>query len=240
MSEERIVAYGHDLVADVIGRWSFPEFAYAALTGGQRPSKEHARMFDALLTTFVDHGVTPSSLVTRLTLLGAPEAMQGAIAAGLCGAGSRYLGTMQHAGEMLVDAFARHGRPSDATGLDGVAARVVDEHRAAGRHIPGLGHPEHKQGDPRTPRLLEIARETGTSGEHCGLMLAIAEAQARTTSHQLPLNAAGLTGAIVVDMGLPPAAGRGIAIIARAAGLAGAALSEMSAPAAQSIWDMLR
>lgn len=240
VSADKIVVYGHDLVEQVMGQWSFAELTYAALTGGTRPTPHQARMIDVLLTTFVDHGVTPSSLATRLTLLGAPEAMQAAVAAGLCGAGSRYLGTMQLAGEMLIEAVREIDDARDPVAIQRVALQVVDSYRASKRQLPGLGHPEHKQGDPRTPKLLQIARETGVAGVHCALLLAIAEAFAAATGRNLPLNAAGLAGAIVVDMGLPPVAARGLAVVSRAAGLVGVVLSELREPTAQGIWDGLR
>jgi citrate synthase len=194
-------------------------------------------MIDVLLTTFMDHGVTPSSLVTRLTLLGAPEAMQGAIAAGLNGAGSRYLGTMQVAGEMLQAAWQNRSEGEDR---NAVARRIVAEHRAERRQLAGLGHPEHKNGDPRTPKLMSIARETGIAGPHCDLLFAVADAWEAATGRMLPINAAGLSGAIVVDMGLSPIAGRGLAVVSRAAGLVGIVLSEIRTPTAQAIWDQLR
>ena len=234
MSEDVIQVYGHDLVTDIIGQWSFTDLVFAAMTGGTRPTPSQARMTEALLTTFVDHGVTPSSLATRLTLLGSPEAMQAAIAAGICGAGSRYLGTMQSVGEMLVDTLAEEPNITNA------AAGVVERSLATKSHIPGLGHPEHKSGDPRTPKLIELAHETGCFGQHCQLLLAVAEEFALRSGRNLPVNAAGLAGAIVVDMGLPPIAGRGLAIIARTAGLAGVVLSEIRTPTAQKIWDDLR
>lgn len=240
MSADKIVVYGHDLVADVIGQWSFAELTYAAITGGIRPSAPQARMIDALLTTFVDHGVTPSSLATRLTLLGAPESMQGAIAAGLSGAGSRYLGTMQLTGELLGAALAGSTTPPDAAALTALAHAIVATHRAERRQLPGLGHPEHKNGDPRTPKLMSLARETGIAGPHCALLFALAEAYQQASGRSLPVNAAGMCGAIIADMGLPPSAGRGLAVVSRAAGLVGVVMSEMREPTAQGIWDQLR
>jgi citrate synthase len=240
VSADVITVYGRDLVGEIMGQWSFSELTYAALTNGTRPSAAQSRMIDVLLTTFMDHGVTPSSLVTRLTLLGAPESMQGAIAAGISGAGSRYLGTMQSAGEMLAAAMTSQKAPTDGGAIEALAQSVVREHRAQRRQIPGLGHPEHKNGDPRTPKLLEIARETGTAGRHCQLLMAIGEAFAGATGKRLPVNAAGLSGAIIIDMGLPPEAARGLAVISRAAGLVGIVLSEMQSPTAQGIWDGLR
>jgi citrate synthase len=236
MSADKIEVYGHDLVAEVMDQWSFAELTYAAITGGLRPSREHARMIDVLLTTFVDHGVTPSSLVTRLTLLGAPEAMQSAIAAGLCGAGSRYLGTMQIAGELLQTTLKNAG-PVD---LKALATTLVQNYRSQRQQLPGLGHPEHKNGDPRTAKLMQIATATGIAGAHCELLFALSDAHAAITGRKLPVNAAGLSGAIIVDMGLPPVAARGLAVVSRAAGLMGVVLSEMRTPTAQGIWDGLR
>jgi citrate synthase len=240
MSSDQIHVYGHDLVAEVMGRWTFADVTFAAITGGTRPTPAQARMIDVLLTTFVDHGVTPSSLATRLTLLGSPEAMQAAIAAGLCGAGSRYLGTMQLAAELLLSTLKGHGLQIDASQIAALAEKIVQAHRHSRTPIPGLGHPEHKGGDPRTPKLLEIAEELGIAGMHCRLLLALGDAFARETGRVLPVNAAGMSGAIVVDMGLPPVAARGLAVVSRAAGLVGVVLSEMSHPTAQRIWDGLR
>jgi citrate synthase len=237
MTVDTIRVYGHDLVEDVMGQWSFAELTFVAMSNGIRPTPKQTRMIDVLLTTFVDHGVTPSSLATRLTLLGAPEAMQGAVASGILGAGSRYLGTMQSAAELLQDAVRTAGLQPNVPEL---AQRLVSEHRRNRLQLPGLGHPEHKFGDPRTPKLMNIAREPQVAGIHCDLLFAIADAFTGATGRQLPVNAAGLSGAIVVDMGLPPAAARGLAVVSRAAGLVGVCLSEMREPTAQSIWDGLR
>lgn len=240
MSEDKIVVYGHDLVEDIIGKWSFAEIMFAAVNHGVRPTAQQARMIDVLLTTFVDHGVTPSSLVTRLTLLGAPESMQSAIAAGLCGAGSRYLGTMQAAGDMLVAAVLSAPMESEKVEISELARNLVDQYTLEKRFLPGLGHPEHKGGDPRTPKLAAIAKETGTFGRHCELMFQLAAEFTARTNRRLPVNAAGLSGAIIADMGLPSEAGRGIALVARSAGLVGVVLSEIRQPTAQGIWDGLR
>ena len=162
--------------------------------------------------------------------------MQAAVAAGLCGAGDRYLGTMQSAGEMLRDAV---GGATDSPDVSTLARQVIDQYRSSRRAIPGVGHPEHKTGDPRTPRLAQLARETKCAGVHMDLMLAIGD-QLSSDGRLLPVNAAGLSGAIVLDMGLPPEAGRGLAIVSRAAGLAGVVLAEIRQPSAQYIWDQLR
>src|SRR5207253_2525804 len=105
-----------------------------------------------------DHGLTPSAIAARLTLTGAPESVQGALAAGLLGGGTRFLGVTEDCGRFLADALARHDGPlpTDDAGWDTLARQAVVRQRAAGRLVPGLGHPVHKNGDPRTPAIIRI------------------------------------------------------------------------------------
>ena len=227
---------GHDLVDDLIGKRSFTEVVYLLMTGGATPADGEAAMIDAILVTFADHGVTPSSIAARLTLLGAPESFQAAVAAGICGAGTHYLGTMAETATLL-QAEAAAAPVCDAAG---VAKAIVATARSARRTIPGLGHPEHKNGDPRTPALLAIAQDHGLRGRHTDILLEIPAALREAAGVQLPVNAACITGAILSDMGRSPAFGRGLAIIARAAGLVGQLLDEQQHPEAQQMWDALR
>lgn len=233
---DTIIVAGHDLVDELIGKWRFADVVSLMLTGGAAPSPGESTMIDAILVTFADHGVTPSSIAARLTLLGAPESFQAAVSAGLCGAGTHYLGTMEETARLLQREVAAE---SDATPSERARA-IVTAARAARTPIPGLGHPEHKQGDPRTPALLEIAERGRLRGAHVDTLMQIPTALQEAGGPWLPVNAAGITGAIVSDMGHPPTFGRGLAIIARAAGLVGQLLDEQRAPSAQGLWDALR
>jgi citrate synthase len=206
------------------------------MSDGRLPTEGEAAMIDAILVTFADHGVTPSSVAARLTLLGAPESFQAAVAAGLCGAGMHYLGTMEDTATLLQREIA--GAPDAEPGQ--IARSIVTAARQVKRPIPGLGHPEHKNGDPRTPALLALAERGGLRGPHTEVLLEIPAALKEVAGVWLPVNAAGITGAIVSDMGRPPVFGRGLAIIARAAGLVGQLLDEQAHPSAQAIWDSLR
>jgi citrate synthase len=231
-----ITVAGHNLVDELIGRRTFTDMIHLMLTREAAPPPGHREMIDALLVTLADHGVTPSSMAARLTLLGAPEAMQAAIAAGLCGAGSRFLGTLENAGEILGDALRRH---PDAP-LAEIADVVVAEARADNRPVIGIGHPEHKYGDPRVPRLLALAEEHGLRGRTIDLLLELPEALVRVGGPLLPVNGGGFCGAVVADMGYSPTFGRGIAVIARAAGLVGQLLDEERNPVARKLWDRER
>ena len=103
--------------------------------------------------------------------------------------------------------------------------------------MPGLGHPVHKQGDPRTPRIIGIAREEGLYGPHLALFEAIGRVHPKILGKQLPLNGAGVSGAALADLGLPLELLRGVVLLARCAGLLGQIAEEIRRPIAQDIYQ---
>jgi citrate synthase len=177
-------------------------------------------MLDAVLVALADHGLTPSALAARLTYTGAPDAVQGAVAAGLLGAGSVFLGPTGDTAEFLAAAVA--------AGVD--AETAVEQRVGAGLRVPGLGHPVHKVEDPRTPRFYELAAAEGLLGPHLELLREVAAAHARGTGKQLPINGAGAAGAVLVDIGIPPTSVRGVVLVARTAGLVAHLAEEAAAP----------
>jgi citrate synthase len=234
---ESITLLGHNLADEMMGKVSFGELAFwlAAL---RRPSAGELSVFEAVLVALADHGFTPSAIAARLTLLGAPESVQGALAAGLLGGGSRYLGVTEDCGRFLSDALARLGGdlPTDEAGWDQLAAEAVRTQRAAGKLVPGLGHPIHKNGDPRTPVIYRIAEEKGLLGPHLTLFAAVGRVHPEIIGRTLPLNGAGVCGAALADLGFPPDLLRGFALLARTAGLLGHLAEEMRNPAGQAIY----
>ena len=164
-SRDAITLLGQDLARDVMGTVGFGELAFWLATQ-RRPEPGEVRVFEAVLAALADHGFTPTAIVTRLTWLSAPDSVQGALAAGLLGGGSRFLGVTEDCGRFLHDVLAGLDAVPDrrVPAWDAVALDVVRRQREAGRFVPGLGHHVHKDGDPRTPRLFEIAREEGSSG----------------------------------------------------------------------------
>ncbi|MEV4630311.1 citryl-CoA lyase [Micromonospora sp. NPDC049523] len=212
---------GQDLAADLMGKVGFGELAFW-LVAQRRPSPSQVRLFEAVLVALADHGFTPTAIAARMTYLSAPEALQGALAAGLLGGGSRFLGVTEDSGRFLADALAEAGEPpADDAGFDALALAAVTRARAERRLVPGLGHPVHKEQDPRTPVLIRIADEEGLHGPHLRLFEAIGRVHPQVLGRTLPLNGAGVCGAALADLGLPVDLLRGFALLARAAGLLG-------------------
>ncbi|MGO4810682.1 citryl-CoA lyase [Cupriavidus sp. 2MCAB6] len=235
---DRITLRGRDLATEVIGKLDFVQ-TLCLVALGRLPGAAEARMIDTLLVTAVDHGLTPSAISARMTWLGAPESLQGAVAAGLLGAGERFLGTVQNMAELLLQEGASLAADADAATIAEHARRIIAACRSAGKPIPGVGHPIHAQGDPRVPVLMETASANGFHGKYCRLALALGDACGDGTRRVLPLNAAGAIGAILAEMGLDPLFGRGLALIGRCAGLVAHLIEEREQPVGQQVWNLV-
>jgi len=213
---DTITVMGRDLAGELMGTVTLTQLAFLVVQR-RMPSPEETRLFDAVLVSLADHGLTPTVLAARLTHTGAPESIQGAVAAGLLGAGSVFLGVVEDTVRFLDEI---------GDDVDAAVAREVE----AGRRIPGLGHPVHRVEDPRTPRLYAIAGETGLAGARLAKLKEVSAAHARQTGRELPINGAGVAGAALADLGFPAALLRGFALLARTAGLLGHLAEELQSP----------
>src|SRR4029079_16945883 len=159
---DRITVAGRDLPAEIMGRLTLTELSYLLITR-REPTDGQRRVLDMVLVSLADHGLTPGALATRLTYTGAPEAPQAAIAAGLLRAGRVVLGPAGDTAQFLSDTLRRRDVVADVDDvtLAAIAEEAVVVLRAAGARVPGLGHPVHKDIDPRTPRVYELAAGAG-------------------------------------------------------------------------------
>lgn len=232
-SPTRVVVRGKDLPSEILGHFNLGDMAFLELTG-RAPSSRESTAFNAIVVALVEHGMTPSALAARLTYAGAPEALQAAVAAGLCGLGSVFVGSMENVARMLYESAAR-AHPGDD--IEGLADALVAEYRQAGRIVPGIGHPLHKPVDPRSVRLFELAAENGLAGPHVSLMQAIGSAAERSSGKSLPVNVTGAIGAICCEFGFPWQIVRGLGVMARSIGLVGHLLEEANQPMAVELWQ---
>jgi citrate synthase len=240
---DSITLLGHDLASELLGKTSFGELAFWLITK-RRPTKSELVMFEAVLTALADHGFTPTAIAARLTYTSAPDSLQGALAAGLLGGGSRFLGVTEDCANFLsVTLHAQLGLPATSAlpvngdGLpvadsdwDALATKVMGARKAEGKFVPGLGHPVHKVQDPRTPVLFALAREHGTYGPHLALFEALGRVAPTVLGKALPLNGAGVCGAVLADLRMPMGVLRGVALLARCAGLLGHLVEEQTDP----------
>ena len=232
---DSITLFGKNFVTDILGELNLGDMGFLELTG-RFPNPNESRMFNAMVVTLVEHGITPSAIVARMTYLGAPESMQGAVAAGLNGLGTVFVGSIEGAAKMLYEAMPKPDANAD---LESLAATAVEAFRSLKKILPGVGHPFHKPIDPRTPRLLELAHETGFDGPYLKLMLAISKEAARKSGKVLPVNATGAIGALCCEMGFDWKICRGLGVMARAVGLVGHILEESRKPMAAEIWHSI-
>jgi citrate synthase len=230
---DRIEVRGVDLVEQLMGQVSFTEmFLFQML--GERPSAMQVRIVDAVLVTIMEHGLVPSVVASRLTFLGAPESYQGAVAAGLLGVGDRFAGTASESA-ILLDRIA--GAP--AAEREQTAIALVEEHRRDRRPLPGFGHPTHRSGDPRVPRLLAIAEAAGARGDHIAALRLLEAAIAKVVGRALPANVSSAIAAVLREGDLPAATMRGVVLVARCAGIVGHLHEESTRPIADDMWKLV-
>ena len=222
---DKIVVRGKDLPGEILGHFNLGDMAFLELTG-RAPDAKESKVFNAMVVTLVEHGVTPSALAARLTYLGAPEAMQAAVAAGLCGLGSVFVGSTEGCAKMLSEGFSKE------KDLSALARRIVNSVKP----VPGIGHNLHKPVDPRAERLFEIGKECGFYGKYCELIREISIEAQKLSGKSLPVNATGAIAALACELGLDWRICRGLGVMARAVGLVGHLLEESRDPMAAEIW----
>jgi citrate synthase len=213
---DTITVRGRDLCRDLIGKVGFTDYFYFLVTGAM-PNEKQRFFTDAVMVAIAEHGLVPSVQAARMTLAAAPEAWQGAMAAGLLGMGTVVAGSSEVAGKLLVALVLEAGRSGGS--FDDAAKAALARLVAEKRKVPGLGHPQHSAGDPRADLLLRLADEHGVSGDHVRMLRLLEKHTPEITGRQLPINVSGAIPAVMLDVGYPAKAMKGLPLLARAAGL---------------------
>jgi citrate synthase len=221
-----ITVRGRDLVGDLMGRLSFSAYFYLLVTG-REPTEDQRFFLDLLLVALAEHGLTPSAVAARMTLAAAPDSVQGAVAAGLLGAGPVILGSAEPSAAVIMEIRRR-----TATGeaRDTAAHAVAIEIHARGERMPGFGHPLHKPVDPRAERILALAAERKVAGEAIATARALMPIVADIWGRPLPMNVSMAIAAVAIDLGLPASMVKAIPILARTAGLLAHIAEEQERP----------
>lgn len=214
---------GYDL-GELVGNVSYSQ-AVLLLATGELPPPGHARLLDAMMVSVLDHGIVPSSIVTRY-LASAGTPLQAAVAGGILAFGDTYGGACEQLAERL--AFHVPGIAAGSSKEQEAAQAIVEHFYTRKLKVPGYGHALHPDGDPRVPRLYAIADECGVTGAHSRLAFAVQRELEARKGRRLPMNQDGALGALGLDLGLPWRLIRALAFVPRSAGLAVHAVEEMT------------
>lgn len=216
--DDDVLIRGH-LLTTMIGHRTFGEMAYLII-GGRLPTEGQARVLEAIMVSVMEHGISPSTTVARM-MASYGNPIQVGIASGMLTIGDHHGGAGEQIAGWLREAIAG----IDSTGSDRVEAiraqarRFVAERRAARQPIEGFGHPHHDV-DPRTPLLLEVARQNGVYGDHCLLLESIEAELAAAVGRRIAINIDGVSAALLSDLDLDPRLARPILMAPRTLSLA--------------------
>jgi citrate synthase len=227
----RILVRGYDLNKELVGKITFTDMTSLILRG-RLPTPNEAKMIDALLIILVEHGLISHVIAARLIYHCAPEAMQAAVAAALCGAGSVHLGSSEWSAKMLTEAMPQDAQNPD---LDAIATAIIADYDKRKQRMPGIGHRTHAEGDPRVETLFGIAKETGVYGKYCALIEKLSALTTERRKRLIPVNVTGAIGAIALDMGYPWQITKAFALIGRTLGAIGHIAEEIQNPMATKI-----
>ena len=223
---ETIIVRGKDLSLDLIGKIGFTEYFHLLVTGKSAMPAAMA-VLNATLVAIAEHGLVPSVQASRMTLAAAPDALQGAVAAGILGCGSVILGASETAGRLFIEVQERAHSSGD---FDNAAKAVVAEYRERKQAIPGYGHPLHKERDARVNALFQVARDERIDLTYVRIAEAIERAIPEAVGKHLMLNVSAAIPAVLLGIGFPLRALKGVPILARTAGLIGHLTEELEQP----------
>jgi citrate synthase len=215
----RIVTRGYPQ-EDLIGNISFPEMVYL-LIKGEMPSENDSKMFEAVLVSFCDHGVTPPSTQVARLMASTGSSMNGCVSGGILSFGKYHAGALERSMNILQElvhngVIGYSGPLQSHNDIRAVAGVVVDEFFNNNEKIPGFGHRYHSE-DPRASKLLKIAEEYGVSDVHTELALAIEEILFETKG--IKMNIDGANAGILSDMGFDWSLGTGVFMMGRLPGI---------------------
>src|SRR5216117_2606147 len=131
---DRVEVRGRDLCGELMGRLSFTEYFHLLLTG-REPTDDQRFFLDLLLIAIAEHGMMPTNVAARMTLAADPGSLQGAVAAGILGAGPVLLGTSEECAHLLETAEEQVASGAEPAAVTGQIAAAT---HAAGERLPGF------------------------------------------------------------------------------------------------------
>ena len=218
VEKDKIVTRGYNQ-RDLIEKIRYSDMIFLLLRG-RLPTLKEARIFNHVLVSFCDHGVTPPSTQTARLIASSGSPMNSAVAGALLSFGHKHAGAIEKTMELYQSKIST-ARLIDDPDIDNkqiasLAIEVYKDYVLKGRKVPGFGHRYHST-DPRADKLIEMAIKEGFIGPHLKLALAIQDLVSEKKN--IRLNVDGANAAILSDLGFDPELGLGVFIIGRVPGI---------------------
>ena len=213
---------------DLITNLSFAEMVFLLLQE-RLPDERESKIFNHILVSFCDHGVTPPSTQSARLIASSGAWINNAVAGGLLSFGKNHAGAIENAMELFQESI--ESLNLDETDEDdinrkiaGKAIEIVERYQSESKRIPGYGHRYHSK-DPRAVRLLDLAILESGIGPHTKLALVIESILSERKG--ICLNVDGANAGLLSDLGFDSSLGLGIFMIGRLPGLVAHAYEEM-------------
>ena len=214
----KIITRGYNQ-KELIGKIRYSDMVFLLLKG-ELPNVDESKLFNKILVSFCDHGVTPPSTQTARLITSSGSRLNEALAGALLSFGKNHAGAIEDAMnlyQIAIDSLTITGdNDLDNKQIASLAIEIFNEYSYKGKKIPGFGHRYHTT-DPRASKLLEIAISSGMVSYHTKLALSIQDLMIQRKN--LKLNIDGVNAALLSDLGFSPNLGLGVFIIGRIPGI---------------------
>jgi citrate synthase len=226
IEKDKITTCGYSQ-KDLIANITYPEMVYLLLKN-KLPSKTELKMFNHILVSFCDHGLTPPSTQTARVISSSGSPLNVSVSGALLSFGKNHAGAIKHAMDLFQTALKHISFGNDKNDkyndklFNEIAIDIIKHYKENKENVPGFGHRYHDE-DPRAKEILQIAKDLGFVEKHSKLAEIIGE---QLSDKNIKINIDGANAAILSDMGFNSDDGFGIFIIGRLPGLIAHSIEE--------------
>ena len=189
-------------VEDLVGKYSFTDMIYLVFIG-ELPGEKESKIVNACLSVSVGCPQPPSSPIAvapRVIMAGNPNILSAMTTLTLTF--GEYIGNATSGTGFILDE-AKKRSEEEGLSIDELAKQIVSDYRSKGKRVPGLGHPLHREMDPRAKGLHRYAEEIGAIGWGTSLYDAIHKEFMQQTGKHIAVNVDAYVGALLWDVGFP-------------------------------------
>ena len=156
---DKIVTRGYNQ-RDLIEKIRYSDMVYLLLKG-RLPSIIEGKIFNHVLVSFCDHGVTPPSTQTARLVASSGSPINSAVAGALLSFGHKHAGAIEKTMDLyqskINSLYITEDSDIDNKQIARLAIDVYNEYVLGDKKIPGFGHRYHNV-DPRANKLTSSRR----------------------------------------------------------------------------------